>query len=499
MARSASGEGAQVAFCLRRQSSPSEARMVATTVRFSGCSGWLVERVLASASVESAAWAAPMVASTWFAGTAVGGVMAALRSRLAMPVSRGARSERTDIVSVGGQVPVVDSSSCLSGAGEGPLISPWSAPRCTAKNVLIDLYHITLHTRHNQHVTNINVAMLPLLPLPTGVKYDELEGLRKAAWDAKVKDERFMRDINRLKSMEKEYQKLQSVQDELEKLAPKISELGAELQEREPVHALEQIRENNYELLTTWQVVKDREDYRNNLLNLPIFIAVRPKGLPSSEPDTFIPLEFDFEQKLAGINLQYDKSFKRIDVGMEDFCHHPDPDELHGYKQCENSFNGWNDRFEKSFRFVYRLPSGRYKTLFQPGAYRKLPTTWGEPVVVDSGEPVVELYPQQLPEEVTVPNWRNRILRRGDPVPWDRWMELSNIYSGKGGVAKRPYMTPVFWMTEGPEERLDLGYGEIIDVETLKNIGLAYYAMPFVVLEALVDNFEGSMDGAFNH
>ena len=58
MARSASGEGAQVAFCLRRQSSPSEERMVATTVRLSGCSGWLVERVLASASDESAVWAA---------------------------------------------------------------------------------------------------------------------------------------------------------------------------------------------------------------------------------------------------------------------------------------------------------------------------------------------------------------------------------------------------------------------------------------------------------
>jgi hypothetical protein len=333
--------------------------------------------------------------------------------------------------------------------------------------------------------------MLPLLPLPTSVKYEELKGLQKASWDAKVKDEWFMRNINRLKSMEREYERLESVQDQLEKLAPQISELGAEIQKREPVvGALERIRENNYELLTTWQVVKDREDYRRSFLDLPIFIAVRPKGLSYDAPDTLIPLEFDFEQKLAGINLQYDKSFKRIDVGMEDFCHHPDPDDLMPFKECKRSDNLWNDRFEQSFKFVYRLPNGEYQTLFQPGIYRKLPTDPGKFLFTDNGEPVVELYPQKIPEEVKVPNWRNRMLRNGDPVPWDRWQEFSTRYNGNGGVAERPYMTPVFWMTTGPEVRENMGYGEVVNFYPLKNIGLAYYAMPLVVFEALVDNFE---------
>jgi hypothetical protein len=50
--------------------------------------------------------------------------MAALRSRLAMPASRGARSERTDMMSVGcGLVVRLTNKCCLSVALQGALIA----------------------------------------------------------------------------------------------------------------------------------------------------------------------------------------------------------------------------------------------------------------------------------------------------------------------------------------------------------------------------------------
>ena len=62
--RSASVDGDQVDFCLRRQRSPRVARMLATNVRRSGWSGWVVASELASPRAESADWAAVMVAAT---------------------------------------------------------------------------------------------------------------------------------------------------------------------------------------------------------------------------------------------------------------------------------------------------------------------------------------------------------------------------------------------------------------------------------------------------
>ena len=61
MARVASADGgAQVAFCLRRQRSESEARMLITTVRLSGCWGLEVLKSLAPARCCSLSMAAPV-------------------------------------------------------------------------------------------------------------------------------------------------------------------------------------------------------------------------------------------------------------------------------------------------------------------------------------------------------------------------------------------------------------------------------------------------------
>ena len=62
MAWRASGDGAHVDLALRRQRSSSDERMVATTVRFNGCSGLIVLKSLAASSGESAACAALIVA-----------------------------------------------------------------------------------------------------------------------------------------------------------------------------------------------------------------------------------------------------------------------------------------------------------------------------------------------------------------------------------------------------------------------------------------------------
>lgn len=80
--------------------------MVATKVRLSGWSGWLVERVFASPSAQSAARAASTVAATWFsAGMEVGAVPTAapFMSRLEKPAVGAAvdeASERMDMVSI---------------------------------------------------------------------------------------------------------------------------------------------------------------------------------------------------------------------------------------------------------------------------------------------------------------------------------------------------------------------------------------------------------------
>ena len=95
IARSASPLGAQVAFCRRRQRSERDARMLQTSVRRSGWSGWFVLIELASPSAESAVWAAEIVALTWSESTPV--LFDSIISVECIGRPSRARSDRTDM------------------------------------------------------------------------------------------------------------------------------------------------------------------------------------------------------------------------------------------------------------------------------------------------------------------------------------------------------------------------------------------------------------------
>jgi hypothetical protein len=98
MVRSASAEGAHVAFCFLKHRSPSEARMVTAMVRLSGWCGELVDRVLASPRAASAFCAAVMVALTWSRGALMAmAPTSGIEVASMAAVSAALRSERTDI------------------------------------------------------------------------------------------------------------------------------------------------------------------------------------------------------------------------------------------------------------------------------------------------------------------------------------------------------------------------------------------------------------------
>jgi len=317
--------------------------------------------------------------------------------------------------------------------------------------------------------------MLPLIALPTNVKYRDLSGLQKAAWDAKVKDADFLRDVRQMKSLE----------DQLRKLA-------SELAKREPVSGIEMVRENDYELLRSWAIER-------------VFLAVRPKGTPRNGQESLIPLEFDSDTNLVGINLKNDPKFKRIDVGIEDNCYYAEANYVSELNECFAFEDLWKDTFDDVVRVVYRFTDGTLFTLYRQYWNESEPEPETIPLDADyetfeseGGDPdddprpyapQLAIYQQFQADEVWIPlgdNIGRTIEPRMDLKYKDN--EPNEWHWAPSTSPKRPLMSPVFAMDT--KKNTMSAEGEDVSVDDWSNIGLFYYAIEADVLTSIVEEFE---------
>lgn len=311
--------------------------------------------------------------------------------------------------------------------------------------------------------------MFPLIALPkfpTSVKYEELGDLQRHAWDEKVlRDPQFLQNILKLQSMEKE-----------------IAELALNIQKKEPYNALVLLRENNYELIHTWKRAK-RKAFCERLTS-KVFIESLHKSINER---LLIPLEFDIDEDMIGINVKNDKDFERIDIGMEEACYEDEANYTQGLDDCIYNENLW-DALSDNLRIVYKFEDGKTMTLFeiQEYEYPRFVEVEARNSILDENdvETSDELIVQQngLPDDVFI----ETSLAGG----WDEWPVKRKEYAQLFDKAvKPPIMTFAFWITKSNPKEMETEHGQMW-VDTWKNIGIGFYAIPIDILARIVDRFE---------
>lgn len=360
---------------------------------------------------------------------------------------------------------------------------------------------------------------LPLLNLPTTVKYDDLGDLQKAAWDAKmVKDPKFFHDIVNMQTLERMFadlsselndqdrDRIQKLRDSSERLAEQLEEVeilssklperlmpvydlltrlmqsGSELSKRESAAALQFVRENNYELITTW--IRAQRVAMCERLASKVFLKATNSG-------KLIPMEFDIELDLLGINVDKNRDFKRIDVGIEDQCYYSEANYVQGLQDCIDADSTW-DAFEGGVSVVYRFPDGSTGQLFD--------TWYSDRDLLPRGGKYIEYREDENGDEVGI---GNELTVSPDTSPYEIhvpksgkdglqvWNEWGDLYEKYDDYENRVF-TPVYWVTMGETEDV-MVEGELTAVEKWTNMGLGHYAIPIDLLARLVTNFETEM------
>jgi len=332
--------------------------------------------------------------------------------------------------------------------------------------------------------------MLPLVALPTSVQYRDLKGLEKLSWDTYVKQPDNVRDIIRVKELEEEMEKL-------------VSDLSKRESEKRANFVLNLASQNNYELLTTWQE-------RANLEATPVFLAVKPKGTPRDGGEKLIPLEYDHDAGIAGINLQNNQNFDRIDVGIEDNCYYSEANDVQEFDDCYNSQYLW-EIFDGTVRVVYGFPDGTLFTLYTQdlkdeyilpyqipldtdyeayNEYKRMKDEYEDEYGDEEMPPDLKrfnldklvIYGQYYTDEVRIPNGLGKSEKFVVNNQSD-WVESSS--------PRRPLMSPVFAMDRRDMKReMQETESGFMTISEWYNIGLFYYAIPIDVLTSIVQRFE---------
>jgi len=374
---------------------------------------------------------------------------------------------------------------------------------------------------------NKKKGMLPLLNLPTTVNYDDLGDLQKAAWDAKmVKDPKFFHDIVNMQTLERMFADLssklndqdrdmiQKLRDSSEKLAEQLEhtnklekeveilssklperlvqvydlltrlmQSGSELSKRESAAALQFVREGNYELITTW--IRAQRVAMCERLASKVFLKATRSG-------KLIPMEFDIELDMFGINVHKNRDFKRIDVGIEDQCYYSEANFVEGLSDCIDAEGTW-DTFEGVVSVVYRFhDDGSTSQLFDTSYSDRDALPKGGRYVEyredENGDEVglgneLTVSPDESPYEIYVPK-----SGKDDLQVWKEWDDALKKYDDYEHIV----LTPVYWVTMGgTDERMV--EGDLTAVENWQNMGLGHYAIPIDLLARLVTNFETEM------
>jgi hypothetical protein len=376
--------------------------------------------------------------------------------------------------------------------------------------------------------------MLPLLALPISVKYEDLEGLQKIAWDVKMQnDPTFFKDIVNMQTLERKltdlysrlnYEDSQMLQkllqskeklvehlkrtSELEKevetlssniptqvkevndLTNQLMQMGSELSNKESENTLHFVRSNEYEIITTW--IRAQRVAMCTKLASKVFLKATVSG-------ELIPMEFDIELDMFGINVNNNKDFKRVDVGLENQCYSAETNHVDGLKDCIDSENTW-DVFADAVRVVYMYNNDRTETLFatsspmtallpRGGAYLEYQEDeYGNQVGIGKE---LTVNPEGIPEDIYVPESGQHRLRM-----WHDWKNMlfkKYAYEESQKHDGHPILTPVYWVTLGEPKKMRIE--DEYETETpWTNMGLGYYAIPIDLLARLVTKFETELE-----